>query len=698
VLGPGANQHEVDEGYNRICSASSIAPSLLVMNLRRYRFLWLAAPAVQMAYFAAFPLLATFLGRVTVALPDIAIVGAAWVFGMRAATVTAAFAVIANMQMYQADGESATSAFVAGLAVAGISLAVAWIVDRLQKDKERIERLTLFDAMTQLPNREVFVRRLERLFVTGVRAQIALIDVAGFRVLNESFGHEVGNEVVREIARRLSATFGHALVAHIGTDDFAVLTDVIGTDEILAGRALEVFRAPFLVGGSLLQVEGRVGIAHSPEHGDTSATLMSSAQSASRAARRLAVGWATASETHSRDAAARLQTLNELRHALDRNELRLHYQPLLEVTSGKVVGFEALMRWQRDGVLVSPTQFIPLAEQTGLIVPLTDWVVGEAMRQSAEWAKVGHPVNISVNVGAKTIGATSHLETVITAALAQYGVPASRLTIEVTETDVMSDPVQSSRALASIKKLGVRVAVDDFGTGYSSLSYLDQLPLDEVKIDRSFINRLLSDPQTSSIVRAAVDLSHALGLDAVAEGVEDAATLERLTLLGCDRAQGYFIAKPMPADAVLPWLARHVSTPIGVDAPLAQLSVPAPLQTAGATVLVVDDEHVLRVATHRILAAQGFKILHAATASEALRICTEQRGEIDLVVTDIFLTDWRGHELAGRVHEMHPDIKFLFVSGDPTAGDLVKDAPFLAKPFSKQQLIDSVGSVLLGAA
>jgi EAL domain-containing protein (putative c-di-GMP-specific phosphodiesterase class I) len=423
---------------------------------------------------------------------------------------------------------------------------------------------------------------------------------------------------------------------------------------------------------------------------------MGAAGSAARSARRMTAGWALASSTRSRDSAERLQMLGDLRQALERNELRLHYQPMLEVTSRKVVGFEALMRWQRNGELVAPAEFIPLAEQAGLIVPLTDWVVGEAMRQSAEWAGVWHPQRISINVGAKAVGASSHLETVIARAAAEHGVPASQLTVEVTETDVMADPALASRTLDGIKKLGVRVAIDDFGTGYSSLGYLNQLPLDEVKIDRSFISRLVRDPQTSSIVRAAVDLSHALGLDAVAEGVEDEATMERLTLLGCDRVQGYFIARPMPADAVLPWLQRFVPMPQTVVTDAVNTLIPSATvhDASTSTVLVVDDEHSLRVATHRILSSQGYNVLHAATASEALRICTEQRGAIDLVVTDIFLTDWRGHELAGRIREMQPDARFLFVSGDPTAGALVKGAPFLAKPFSKQQLIDRVGLVL----
>ena len=672
---------------------------------RRKQFLtaWAAVCAFQVAHALVFPFAFDLLGPFVGVIPTSAILLAAWRMGIRVAVLAAMFAVGANTLLYVAVGTEPWVAIRASLLAAAFFLAVGWVVARLRADRDRIERLTMFDRLTRLPNRDMFDQELQRVVASGVHAHLALVDVVGFRVLVETFGHNVGDAIVSEIARRLGANFEHALVARLGSDDFAVLATAVGADEVFAARALDAFRAPFLIAGSLLKVEGRAGIARSPDHGETAESLMSAAESATRSARRLASGWAGASETHSRDTAARLRTLSELRQALEHNELRLHYQPLLDVTSGNVVGFEALMRWQRDGELVPPTEFIPLAEQTGLIVPLTDWVVREAMRQGAAWARVGHPMAISINVGAKALGAASHLEAVIVQAALDHGVPASQLTIEVTETDVMADRVQSSQTLARIKKLGVRVAVDDFGTGYSSLGYLNELPLDEVKIDRSFISRLLVDPQTSSIVRAAVDLSHALGLDAVAEGVEDQATLERLTLLGCDRAQGYFIARPMPADAVLPWLQRHVATPTAVPPPVGLMPA-APLPSAiptrqapsgkPATVLVVDDEHSLRVATHRILSGQGLNVLHAATASEALRICTEQRGAIDLVVTDIFLTDWRGHELAGRLREMQPGAKFLFVSGDPRASDLVKDAPFLAKPFSKQQLIDSVASVL----
>jgi diguanylate cyclase (GGDEF)-like protein len=654
-------------------------------------------PAVSV-YALVIPLAFGLLGPAIGIVPASLILIAAWLRGRRAALLAAALVVVVSTLLYVSVGDAPELAVRQSALAAGFFLGIGMLISRIRADKARVERLTMFDRLTDLPRRDVFDQRVERMLGAGARAHVALVDVVGLRMLIESFGHAVGDQVLKEIARRLADTFKDDQVARLGTDEFGVLSHAAGTDDVFAARVLDAFRAPFLIDGSLLTVEGLVGIARSPEHGETSAMLRGAAASAKSSIRHLASGWAAASETHSTDTASRLRMLGELRQALERGELRLHYQPLLDLVTRKVLGFEALMRWQRNGELVPPAEFIPLAERTGLIVPLTDWVVGEAMRQSAAWARVGHPMGVSINVGAKAFGASSHLESVIARAVADNGVAASQLTIEVTETDVMTDTVQASLTLAAIKKLGVRVAVDDFGTGYSSLSYLNQLPLDEVKIDRSFISRLLRDPQTSSIVRTAIDLSHALGLDAVAEGVEDEATLKRLKLLGCDRAQGYFIARPMPADAVLPWLQRYEAEPLAITpVPAARTPATSVHDANGSTVLIVDDEHSLRVATHRMLSSQGFNVLHAATASEAVRICTEQRGAIDLVVTDVFLTDQRGPELASRLRETQPSAKFLFVSGDPMGSELVRGASFLAKPFSKQQLIERVGLVMAAA-
>ncbi|MGH2492643.1 MAG: EAL domain-containing protein [Candidatus Limnocylindria bacterium] len=652
-------------------------------------------PAIQVAYALAFPFAYGLLGPSIGVFPASSIMLAAWLLGLRVAALVAVFTVIVSTLLYIAVGIEPGSALRSSSLGAAVFLAIGFVIARVRSDKVRIERLTMFDALTNLPNRHVFHGRLESMLGRRTQIHVASVDVTGFREVSENFGHDAGEEVIVEVAKRLVAAFPQAVVARFGTADFAVVDATTGSDDLFAARALDVFRTPFAVAGSLLNVDGRVGIARSPEHGETSDTLIAAAESAVYAARRAAVPWSLASRTRSENGAERLGMLADLRQALDRDDLRLHYQPLLDVTNGQIVGFEALLRWQRSGALVPPGVFIPLAEQSGLIVPLTGWVVNEAARQLADWAHAGQVLRVSVNVGAKAIGGGSRLESAIVEATVRHSISPAQITVEVTETDVMMDPAQAARTLAALKKIGVRIAVDDFGTGYSSLGYLNQLPLDEVKIDRSFISRLTRDANTSSIVRAAVDLSHALGFDAVAEGVEDEATLERLTLLGCDRAQGYFIAKPMPADAVLPWLQRYAPTPTVVPAPQAAFATSIPADNAGmTTVLVVDDEPSLRVATHRILSGQGFNVLHAATASEALRISTEHGAAIDLVVTDIFLTDWRGHELAARLRETHPDLKFLFVSGDPKAGDLVQGAQFLAKPFSKQQLIDRVGIVL----
>jgi EAL domain-containing protein (putative c-di-GMP-specific phosphodiesterase class I)/CheY-like chemotaxis protein len=360
--------------------------------------------------------------------------------------------------------------------------------------------------------------------------------------------------------------------------------------------------------------------------------------------------------------------------------------------------FEALVRWGTpDGKLVPPSAFIPLAEQTGLIVPMTEWILDEAMRNCATWMAAGHETFVAVNISAKSFAPSAHLVEVIRTLLERHQLPASRLGIEITETDAMIDPRQTAQVLTALKELGIKTAVDDFGTGYSSLGYLNQLPLDAVKIDRSFVQRMLTDAGTATIVRAAIDLSHALGLETVAEGVEDDAMLKRLAHMGCDRAQGYLFAKPMAAGAVLPWLARHETTtaqrsdeeavpPVPIASRMAAPSAP--------TILVVDDEHPLRVAAHRILSATGFNVLNAATASEAVRICAEYDGALDLVLSDVFLTDWGGHELADRLRETYPGLKVVLMSADPRAKILAKDTSLLVKPYTRAELIAHVRGAL----
>jgi EAL domain-containing protein (putative c-di-GMP-specific phosphodiesterase class I)/CheY-like chemotaxis protein len=389
---------------------------------------------------------------------------------------------------------------------------------------------------------------------------------------------------------------------------------------------------------------------------------------------------------------SRLETFDGLRAAIANGELRLHYQPIVELPSTAVRSVEALVRWQHpERGLLAPGEFIPVAEQSGLIVPLTQWVLTEALRQSRVWSDEGRSIRIAVNVGAKALAKSVGLPELLGSLLRASGVDPALLALEVTESEVMADAEHAIACLRELKALGVRIEVDDFGTGYSSLAYLQKLPLDAVKIDRSFIMPLFDDAGTSAIVRAAIELSHALGLETIAEGVEDQAVVEMLSAMGCDSAQGYVFARPMPADKLGFWLAAHTKAEVAVS-PTPPTLVPTGLP--GGTVLVVDDEHPFRLSAHRILTAQGYKVLHAATASEALRLCAAHHGEIDLVLTDLHLTDWQGHKLAAHLRSMYPGLRVMFMSGDPAGSQLVTGNAFLAKPFSRQQLVNGVNTAL----
>ena len=350
------------------------------------------------------------------------------------------------------------------------------------------------------------------------------------------------------------------------------------------------------------------------------------------------------------------------------------------------------MRWQHpERGLLAPGEFIAVAEASGLIVPLTKWVLDEALRQSRVWSDDGRPMRISVNVGAKSLNRNAGLPSLVDQLLRSHAVAPELLVLEVTESDVMTDPEQAIASLHELNALGVRIEIDDFGTGHSSLAYLQKLPVHAVKIDRSFITPLFTDAGTSAIVRAAIELSHALGLETIAEGVEDQSVVEMLGAMGCDFAQGFVFARPMAADKLVGWLAAQTNYELPAPAPIAaETHVAAAPGHPRKTVLVVDDEHPFRISAHRILTAQGLNVLHAATASEALRLCATHHGEIDLVLTDVFLTDWQGHKLATHLKQTYPDLRVMFMSGDPTGKRLVGEDAFLAKPFSRQQLIAGV--------
>jgi len=672
---------------------------------RTFRSTWQVASLVTFAawlvYALAFRPLFHVIDSAAVAVSLLPIAVAAWLRGARAGFLSAAIASLPiNWALLFNAGWNVEQAIAGSAGAALVFAVVAVAVGYMRDSSRRVYELTLLDPTTHLPNRVAFRHEIERvLTLPEPFAIVALFRVTGFREVNESFGYELGDDLLREVGRRLRvAVEPSAFVARFDGAVFGILsTSAAVSWQTLAESVLSVFDTTLSIGGQELRFDGRVGLAHFPDHGVNESMLLRRAEAALRDAERAATRWVAATPAATLESAGRRAMLAALRAGIANGELRLHYQPVLGLTERGVGEFEALVRWQRaDGRLVPPGDFIPLANRSGLIGPLTDWVLDEAMRQAREWMDQGRHLRIAVNVSARSLLPSANLRETVEATLGRHGVDASHLTIEVTETDVMADPEQAIRVLGGLKQLGVHIAVDDFGTGYSSLSYLHQLPLDTVKIDRSFVQRLVRDSNTATIVRAAIDLSHALGLDVVAEGVENAALLGRLTAMGCDKVQGYHIARPMPAADAFAWLLASTATaavPQAHDGLRIQRSAPAEIRPQQGTVLVVDDEHPLRLAAHRILSAEGFHVIHAATASEALRLCSEYDGQLDLVLTDVFLTDWRGYELAEHLRRQYSQLKVVLMSGDPSAA-LARETLLLRKPFTKRELIEHVRGAL----
>ncbi len=429
--------------------------------------------------------------------------------------------------------------------------------------EESLRRLRLYDQLTGLPNRMMLLNRLGRALVESARTArpLALLILAldRFKDVTNTLGHHNGDLIVRELAARLGDALGDGdRVARLRGDEFGVLLpDADGTFARQVGeRILGSLEKPFMVQRLPIEVSASVGIAVAPEHATEAEGLLRRADAAVQAARKVGGGasilYSPECEPHD---PARLALLGELRRALEGNELRLHYQPKVDLKTRTIVGAEALLRWPHaKRGFVSPADFVPLAEQTGLIRPLTRWVLDRATGESCAWARAGRRLPVAINVSARSLQDERIVDDV-EEALLTHDVRGDRLQIEVTESAVMRDAGRAAEVLASLTGRGVAVSIDDFGTGYSSLGLLRRLPVQELKIDKSFVIGMAGDgAEDTAIVRSTADLAHNLGLTVVAEGVEDQWTLDLLSSFGCDQAQGYHIARPMPSADFIAWL------------------------------------------------------------------------------------------------------------------------------------------------
>jgi len=458
-----------------------------------------------------------------------------------------------------------------GAIVLAIIIRMAGAMD---EKRERAEALlahqALHDKLTGLPNRAFFYEQTSEALVLaasdGMSCAVMLFDLDRFKEINDAMGHTYGDRVLSEVGPRVKTVLrSDEMVARLGGDEFCVLLPrVDGHEDALrvAKRIMAVLGEPFEVGGISLGIEASCGISISPDDGTSADLLLQRADVAMYAAKDSRVDAITYHEELDVNTTAHLALLGDLHHAVARDELVMYFQPKAKVGSRNVYGVEALIRWRHPTLgLLLPDNFIPEAEHTGMIEPITAWVLDESLRQCRLWldgvgASLSNATSVAVNLSARSL-LDSSLPDEIELALTKWNLPPGLLVLEITETMIMTDPHRANLVLNELAGMGVTLSIDDFGTGYSSLAYLRDLPVHELKIDRSFVQDMVQNAHNAAIVQLVVDLAHSLGIQTIAEGVEDESTWEALEAVGCDNAQGYHLARPMPADQLSIWMSEH---------------------------------------------------------------------------------------------------------------------------------------------
>ena len=463
-----------------------------------------------------------------------------------------------------------------GLVLFGLVLGIfQYLVGELLKSKRRshsLQRMATTDELTGLANRERFREAVEqRVLAAGAEGRFAvmLMDLDRFKEVNDTLGHHYGDVLLRDLGPRLAKAVGEGgLVARLGGDEFGILPalrsdDPGGLDAIIRRLSATVSQ-PFTVDELALEVGASIGVARYPQDGRDSNALIRCADIAMYAAKEAQTGYKIYTAEQNQHSVRRLNVLSDIRHALAGDEIVVYYQPIVDLDDRTVRGAEGLVRWDHpEHGLIPPGAFVQTVEQTGLIGPLTRHVLERSIAECAAWRRDGRAMSVAVNLSVRNL-LDRDLPREIERMLDSFGVPADGLQLEITESMIMTDPERALATLSRLSDLGVRLSVDDFGTGYSSLANLRRLPIDELKIDRSFVSPMLQDESDLIIVRSTINLGHDLGLRIIAEGVEDGPTLERLATLGCDLAQGYHLSRPMSGNAFSTWLEE---SPFSMDRP-----------------------------------------------------------------------------------------------------------------------------------
>ncbi|MEX8519733.1 MAG: EAL domain-containing protein [Leptothrix sp. (in: b-proteobacteria)] len=565
------------------------------------------------------------------------------------------------------------------------------ITDR-RRTEQKLDFFAHRDPLTGLPNRTLFSELLSHAIQQAEHAQtefgLLFLDLDNFKTINESLGHSMGDQLLIEVGKRLRTVLPEVdAMARIGGDEFNIIVErnssLPGID-LVGQRLIDALAEPFQLDGHSIYSGASIGIALYPADGRDAETLQSNADAALHQAKvqgRGILRFSSPEMTHR--AKYRLTLEADLRRAIDRQELRLHYQPQIDLISGRIVGLEALVRWQHpQRGMIPPYDFIPLAEESGLVVRLGDWVLRTACHQIKAWSDAGlAPRQTAVNVSTVQLS-RGDLIASVQDTLQETGIAPEQLELEITESFVMADRGQSFKSLADLKALGVRLSIDDFGTGYSSLAYLQQIEVHKLKIDLSFVRDMTSNSGNASIVKAIIALGHSLGLEIIAEGVESQGQARYLRALQCDVMQGYLVSRPLPAEEMTRFLAAFVPPQIALD------------NTAMSTLLLVDDDPAILASLKRLLQREHYVLLTAASGEDALALLAEH--QVGVILTDQRMPGMTGTEFLARARVMHPDTVRMVLSSN-TGLDSLTEAinrgeifRFLTKPWNESDLLETI--------
>ena len=558
---------------------------------------------------------------------------------------------------------------------------------------KRASFLAYYDALTALPNTTLFLDRLDQLVKTASRVNqgvfVIALNLDRFKPLNDVLGRHVGDQVLRTVARRLNEWISHTRsVAHLGADNFAVLGEQMHSTEVvvLCEQIMAILSVPMVVDGKTLHVSARCGIALYPADADNAESLFKNAEAALKQAKSTKAQYSFYSPQINARMAEKIALEAALKVALDEQQFVLHFQPKVDLATGRIAGAEALIRWQQpERGLVPPFEFIPLAEETGLIVPIGAWVIRAVCAQQAAWLREGLAiVPVALNLSALQFREGNVLDEV-RAALAAHGLAPHWLELELTESLVMQDPAEAEKTLHAFRELGLRLSLDDFGTGYSSLAYLKRFPFNTVKIDRSFVTDITHKPEDAAISMAIIGMAHSLHMKVVAEGVETEAQLRFLRARQCDQIQGYFFSRPIPADGFAAMLRAdtHLELEDGEGDGAAQ-----------NTLLLVDNEPAILSALSRTLRRQGYRIVTASDSQQALELLALH--PVQVVLCGQRLHGMTGVDFLSIVAQLYPDTMRMVLSGYTdlqSVLDVVNRAEiyrFLTKPWDDEQLRQNI--------